>query len=143
MVCFIRASELNVGKQYIYYDYKNLEILGTYLENGDFEYQKPSSKSELCFLDLYELSAAEPAVLSNSIPYEEIEAYIKHINSQLEEACQMYAGAFFGRKLDEVAGPFGIVRADLNASPYAKIANYAKPPTDPKLLRLREMLKKI
>jgi hypothetical protein len=119
MVCFIRATELNVGKQYIYYDYMTVDILGTYLENGDFEYQNPTS-----MFDIYELSPTEHEVSSNSIPYVEIEAYIKHINSSLE----LYTGSYFKANL---------------ALPFGNLPRVNKPPVDPKLLRLREMLKKI
>lgn len=118
MVCFIRATELNVGKQYIYYDYITLDILGTYLENGNFEYQNPSS-----LFDLYELSAADTNSI-NSISFKAIEAHIEHINSTLE----LYTGSYFKANL---------------ALPFGNLPRVNKPPVDPKLLRLREMLKKI
>ncbi len=135
MVCFIRASELTVGKQYIYYDYMNLDILGTYLDSGDFEYQNPSS-----LFDLYELSAEEPSVSSNSIPFIEIEAYI----SKFAESCQIYTATYAYREnfKSELAAKFNEPMAKM-AEPTARRQLYNKPPVDPKLLRLREMLKKI
>lgn len=118
MVCFIRVIEPSVGKQYIMYSRNiGLQILGTYLENGTFEYEEPSSLEHLC-----ELQEKD-----GEISVGEIEDFIYTIqeNSIFDNSPINY---FMG------------VMAKLDFKPMQKMV---VSPVDPKLLRLREMLKKI
>jgi hypothetical protein len=113
MVCFTRVTEPIVGKQYIMYSRSiGLQILGTYLENGTFEYEEPFNLEYLC-----ELQEKE-----GEISVGEIEQKIQE-NSIPESSPINY---FLG------------VMAKLELKPARAVAL-----VDPKLLRLREMLKKI
>ena len=116
MVCFTRVTEPSIGKQYIMYSKSiGLQILGTYLENGTFEYEEPSSLEHLC--ELHEKDG--------EISIDEIENFIYTIqeNSIFDSSPINY---FMG------------VMAKLELKPARAVAL-----VDPKLLRLREMLKKI
>lgn len=115
MVCFTRVSDPVVGKQYIMYSRKiGLQILGTYLENSTFEYEQPFNLEHLC-----ELQEKD-----GDISIDEIEDFIyKETAFSLESSPINY---FMG------------VMAKFELKPARAVA-----PVDPKLLRLRDMLKKI
>jgi hypothetical protein len=111
MVCFTRVTEPSIGKQYITYSKSiGLQILGTYLENGTFEYEEPSSLEHLCELQ----------EKNGEISIDEIENFIYTI--QENSPINYFMG----------------VMAKLELKPARAVAL-----VDPKLLRLREMLKKI
>ena len=110
MVCFTRVTEPSIGKQYIMYSKRiGLQILGTYLENGTFEYEEPSSLEHLC--ELQEKDG---------------EISIDEIEQKIQEYDNSPINYFMG------------VMAKLELKPARAVAL-----VDPKLLRLREMLKKI
>ncbi len=127
MVCFTRVTEPVVGKQYIYYNYLNLDILGTYLENGNFEYfeniNNPSNLYELCAENI------DTSIINDSlISVEEVERHILYVNSQIEMQMRGY---------ENINARF-LTMAKFELKPARAVA-----PVDPRLLRLRDMLKKI
>jgi hypothetical protein len=119
MVCFTRVTEPSIGKQYIIYSRNiGLQILGTYLENGTFEYEQPINSEHLC-----ELQEKD-----GDISIDEIEDFIYTIQNN-----SIPIHYFMG-----VKGTFGALMAKFKLKPARAVA-----PVDPKLLRLRDMLKKI
>ncbi len=116
MVCFTRVSDPVVGKQYIMYSRNiGLQILGTYLENGTYEYEEPTNLEHI-----YELQKKD-----GDISIDEIEDFIYTIqNNSIPESSPMHY--FMG------------IMAKFELKPSRAVA-----PVDPKLIRLRDMLKKI
>lgn len=115
MVCFTRVSEPTVGKQYITYSRNiGLQILGTYLENDTFEYEEASSLEHLC----------ELRDNDGEITVAEIEDFLHTIQEySIPDHSPIYNFTGVMAKLE--------------------IKKMIVSPVDPKLLRLREMLKKI
>jgi hypothetical protein len=121
MVCFTRVTEPVVGKQYIMYSRNiGLQILGTYLENGTFEYEQPLNLEHLC-----ELQEKD-----GNISIDEIEDFIYTIQNSESSPIHYFMGVS--------KSTFGALMAKFELKPARAVA-----PVDPKLLRLRDMLKKI
>ena len=120
MVCFTRVSDPVVGKQYIMYSRNiGLQILGTYLENGTYEYEEPTNLEHIYELQKKDVESAP------DISIDEIEDFIYTIqNNSIPETSPIHY--------------FMAVMAKFELKQARVVA-----PVDPKLLRLRDMLKKI